>query len=217
MTTRQDMAQEMEGSRHNVSTPSSLWKPKLCSNYTVIFTCIACIFLAAFIFTMAFSDSAVVEALYVYVINPYLFANNYLLLVISIVLFALAGSIEAVSRLRVPPPNWRVKQELIRALIDMGVLSRDRQLWQGMFWIAPVGKYNSKSKCYEIPFDVRSVKLTEEKVKNLEEGIAGFAHSQSATIEHVYLKHLSNRRECMKLCLWYTQDPFQSVEQMKPW
>jgi len=145
----------------------------------------------------------------------FLFDNAVL---IGIVLLLLSSTSEALSRIRVPPPTWRVRQELISTLIALNLLPRDQTKWHGMLWVAPLGHYDFKTKRYTLLFDIRNPKATEKRFEKIGGGIAGFAHSQDVAIEHARIKRMGNRRECMRLIVWYGQSPFSSNEQYgSPW
>lgn len=127
-----------------------------------------------------------------------------------------AISAELISRFRVPPATWRVKVELQRALIDLGMLDgEDTRRWRGVFWCAPFGKYSRKEKLYTLLFDCRTVKAKPEVFKELEQCIAGFHRSQDAAIETYRRK---GKRTCYRLMLWYGTNPYEKgLKDAAPW
>lgn len=130
---------------------------------------------------------------------------------------AVVGAIaELVSRFRVPPATWRVKVELQRALIDLGLLDgEDTRRWRGVFWCAPFGKYSRREKLYTLLFDCRTVKATPQVFKEMEQSIAGFHRSQDAAIEPYRRK---GKRACYQLMLWYGTSPYEKgLKDAAPW
>ena len=137
---------------------------------------------------------------------------------LGIAFLAAAGASQLASMLRVPPPSWKIKQELALALISLGLLPRDRGRWKGVYWVAPFGKYDFRAKRYTLLFNVKNVKATERKLEKIEGGTAGFAHSQYVAIEHARIEWMGNRRECMKLVIWYGTTPYgRNLDKGVPW
>lgn len=186
------------------------WKPQLVSNATILFggagaICLALALLSLFMQRQSMS--------YLHESFALLFSNMHLLTIVGISLIILAGASEAISRLRTPPPVWRVRQELIRALGDLGLLElNNTELWQGKFAVCPVGKWNRQARCFTVPFLLRNVNATEEKFASIEKSIAGFSRSLDCSIEQDNSKRLYN----FKLTLWYTPNPYQRVENLNP-
>lgn len=129
---------------------------------------------------------------------------------------AIGVAAELVSRFRVPPATWRVKVELQRALIDLGLLDgEDTRRWRGVFWCAPFGKYSRREKLYTLLFDCRTVKATPQVFKEMEQCIAGFHRSQDAAIEPY---HRKGKRACYQLMLWYGTSPYEKgLKDAAPW
>lgn len=185
------------------------WKPKLVSTYSVVVGGLGIISLALF------AISTLLEGMSLDAIPEFLlplFQAKATCLVVGIVLIVIAIAIEAVSRLRTPPPTWRVKEELIRAMGDMGLLElNNMDRWQGKFAVAPVGRYNRQAKCFTVPFLLRNVNATEDKFKSMEKSIAGFARSLDCSIEQDNSRRLYN----FKLVLWY-DDPYSNIDNINP-
>lgn len=191
------------------------WKPRQASFWTMLFTILAIVALAVAVLQMlgerpesqGFSLLAWLDLI------PF---DNGIWLAATAAFAALAIVAELVSRFRVPPATWRVKVELQRALIDLGMLDgEDTRRWRGVFWCAPFGKYSRKEKLYTLLFDCRTVKAKPETFKELEQCIAGFHRSQDAAIETYRRK---GKRTCYRLMLWYGINPYEKgLKDAAPW
>lgn len=185
------------------------WKPKLFSNYALIIGGAGVIFItlaAISLLLSKFDLSSLPDYL------KTLFTNDGSFFLLGGVLLLIAGLIETFSRLRTPPPTWRVREELIRAMGDLGLLElNDKARWQGKFSVAPIGKYNKHAKCFTVPFLLRNVNATEDKFKSMEKSIAGFARSVDCTIEQDNTKKFYNFR----LVLWYA-NPYENIDEINP-
>lgn len=202
-------AQEREQPLTNSTVTGKQWKPKLVSNYTAVFGGLGLIALALFFIAQLLGQLELKTT--PTFANP-LFLNQYLILGFGIFLIVIAVIGEAVSRLRTPPPTWRVKEELIRAMGDMGLLElNNMDRWQGKFAVCPVGRYNRQAKCFTVPFLLRNVNATEDKFKTMEKSIAGFARSLDCSIEQDNSRRLYN----FKLVLWY-DDPYSNIDNINP-
>lgn len=188
----------------SLSISEHRWRPRLFSPITTFFFVMAIICLGLFALSLMFGEMEIQRK---YEFINLIMGNTAQFLSAGILALIIAAINEAISRLRIPPPTWRVKQELTRALCDLGLLEKnDTTYWKGAYWVAPIGKWNSKSKSFELLFDIRNVNATQEKFDQLEESIAGFARSQDVSIEHWKIK---NNRNGFKLTLWYSSNPFE--------
>ena len=184
------------------------WRPKLVSGHTVVFGGLGLLNLALFGLITVFNmnDISIPD-----ILTPITeHRTEYAIWGIFWILLAMA--IETVSRLRTPPPVWRVKQELIRALGDMGLLElNNMDMWKGKFAVSPIGTWNKQAKCFTVPFLLRNVNATEDKFKTMEKSIAGFARSLDCSIEQDNSKRLYN----FKLILWY-DNPYANIDNINP-
>jgi len=133
------------------------------------------------------------------------------------VMTVLMGAIwEAVSKFKIPPPTWRVRIELERALIDLGILNgEDTRRWRGVWWCARFGKYDRKTKLYTLNFDCRTVKNKQDVYEQIEQSVAGFRYCQDVEIRPYYRK---GKRRGMQLMLWYSENPYKrGLRDMSPW
>lgn len=202
-------AREREQSLTNSQVTGRQWKPKLVSNYSALVGGLGLIALALFLIAYLLKK---LELTSIPEFAQPVFDNQstFLLAGIALIIVAIIG--EAISRLRTPPPTWRVKEELIRACGDMGLLElNNMERWQGKFSVSPVGRWNRQAKCFTVPFLLRNVNATEEKFQTMEKSIAGFARSLDCNIELDNSKKLYN----FKLILWYG-DPYSNLEEINP-
>lgn len=191
------------------STNSKQWKPKLVSTYTALVGGLGLIALALFFLAQLLGNLELKSIpdylLPIFEAQPQLFIAGTALILVAV-------GIEAFSRLRTPPPTWRVKEELIRAMGDMGLLElNNMERWNGKFAVAPVGRWNRQAKCFTVSFLMRNVNATEDKFKTMEKSIAGFARSLDCSIEQDNSKRLYNFR----LILWYA-DPYSNIDNINP-
>lgn len=194
------------------------WKPRQFSYFTMGFSVLAIVSLGAWVVAMMLGnpDFEDVKDLFKFIEPVEEFLRAWALpAAVAFVIAAVAA--ELISRFRVPPVQWRVKQELVRALGDMGLLDLEhKDRWRGVLWVAPIGKWDKKTKSFSILFDIRTVKAKERIFTELSESIAGFRGSQDASIEP--WKTNNGKRFCMKLTLWYGLNPYESkLEEMIPW
>lgn len=193
----------------NSSVTGRQWKPKLVSTYTALVGGLGLITLTLFVL-VELLGSLELKSIPDYLLP--IFDAQAQLLIAGILLILAAIGIEAFSRLRTPPPTWRVKEELIRAMGDMGLLElNNTERWQGRFSVAPLGHWNRQAKCFTVPFLLRNVNATEDKFKTMEKSIAGFARSLDCSIEQDNSKRLWN----FKLVLWY-DDPYSTIDTINP-
>lgn len=137
---------------------------------------------------------------------------------LALVLAIMAIASETFSRLRIPPPVWRIRQDLMGALTSSGITTSDLGSWiHGTVWISPIGRYNRKTRSYTILFNVRSIYASPEMFSMIEKSPAAFSHAQEVSIEPVHIRFLGGRRECFKLTLWYSPSSFGSLSKNKPW
>lgn len=191
------------------------WKPRQASLWTLLFTMLAVVVLAVAMLQIMREKTEVQE--YSILAWVDLIPFEYGVWLAMTAAFAIAAmSAELISRLRVPPATWRVKVELQRALIDLGILDgEDTRKWRGVWWCAPFGKYNKREKLYTLLFDCRTVKAKPEVFKELEHSIAGFHRSQDAAIEP-YSRN--GKRACYRLMLWYATNPYEKgLKEVAPW
>lgn len=195
------------------------WKPKLVSPATLAWTAVAVVmwFSVAFLVALDMMQSSTGELLQQYM-KLYLDWASVYALPLAIVCTVAAICAELVSQFRVPPPLFRVKDQLTRALGDLGLLDLDhKDRWRGMYWVSPVAKWDRKTKAYSLLFDINTVKATPELFQQkLLEAIAGFRGVQDVTIEPWRTKR--GYRRCFKLTLWYGTNPYEkTLDEMKPW
>lgn len=196
--------------------PSNRWKPRRLSPVTSFLVFMA-VLLWAFTGVSAvlgIAHESTVEELIWRSIGPV----SVFFLPFAVACSVLAVLSELVSRFRIPPPTWRVREELIMALGDLGLLDLDRKdTWRGVLWIAPFGGWNRKARAFSMLFDVRTVKATPDLFRhNLPDAIAGFRGVQGLTVEPWRTKR--GYRRCFKLTLFYAVDSYQrALDEMKPW
>ena len=118
-------------------------------------------------------------------------------LVIGIVLLVAAIAIEMWEQTRTPPPMYRVRDELITALIDSGILRPDVERMNTQIRIFPSSHYDRANHCYSLEFELKSVKATPERMEKLQEPYG----NQVAWLLHIF----------------YDVDPFsKTLEQNNP-
>ena len=176
------------------------WKPQRCSILTLLLLSAGLVILAVSLigYELGMVEGLRIPQPLIPVFNP-----DYLPAGVAVIVAALVGWV--ISLFRVPPPRWRVKNDLTRALIDLGLLDRyDMDYWKGSYWVSPFGRYSWKTKSYSILFDIKNVNATEEKFRDLESSIAGFTRSQDVSIEHWTA---FGNRQAFKLTIWFSAKP----------
>ena len=191
------------------------WKPRRASFWTLLFVICAAIALAIAMLR-AIGDQPEVQGYSLLAWLHFVPLEPRAWLAIAAVFAAAALAAALISRFRIPPATWRVKVELQRALIDLGLLDgEDTRRWRGVFWCAPFGRYSRQEKLYTLLFDCRTVKAKPEIFKELEQCIAGFHRSQDAAIE-IYKR--KGKRACYRLMLWYGTNPYEKgLKDAAPW
>lgn len=209
---------DLEGA-YSAKKELNRWKPKLVSPATSVWV-VAAVFMWVSVVLVVMMDtmqSSTGEFLKEYA-RPYLEWVSDYALPLAIVCTVAAIASELVSQFRVPPPMFRVKDQLTRALGDLGLLDLDhKDRWRGMYWVSPVPMWNRKTRAYSVLFDINTVKATPELFQQkLLEAIAGFRGVQDVTIEPWKTKR--GYRRCFKLTLWYGTNPYEkTLDDMKPW
>ncbi|WP_124061588.1 hypothetical protein [Gordonibacter sp. Marseille-P4307] len=191
------------------------WKPRQTSFWTMLFSVFAVIALAiAMLEAIRDQPDAQTYSLFAWLHFIPLEQRAWIAIAGASAIAAIAA--ELISRFRIPPATWRVKVELQRALIDLGLLDGDdTRRWRGVFWCAPFGKYSRQEKLYTLLFDCRTVKAKPETFKELEQCIAGFHRSQDAAVE-IYKRR--GKRTCYRLMLWYGTNSYEKgLKDVAPW
>lgn len=206
-----DSIEETEQPRR--STARNQWKPKLVSDWTVIVGGIGLIALSLFLMLRAFKALGITE-----IHEPFCHVASYEFecLIIGVLLFGLAITGEALSRFRIMPPSKRrVQNELTRCLIQLGLLDgNNTQKWKGMFSVAPIGRWDTKTKRFSLPFLLRHAKATDRQFETIEQSIASFAGCRDVAVEIDNTNRIWN----MRLDLWYGDDPYEeSLSHDAPW
>lgn len=137
-------------------------------------------------------------------------------LVIGIVLLVAAIAIEMWEQTRTPPPMYRVRDELITALIDSGILRPDVERMNTQIRIFPSSHYDRANHCYSLEFELKSVKATPERMEKLQEGLASaFYKAQEVELEPSRDKR--GNQVAWLLHIFYDVDPFsKTLEQNNP-
>lgn len=209
---------DLEGA-YSAKKEMNRWKPKLVSPATMLWGLAAgAMWLSVVLLIVSdIVQSSAVELLKQYA-EPFLGWASVYALPLAIVCTVAAIFAELVSQFRVPPPLFRVKDQLTRALGDFGLLDLDhKDRWRGMYWVSPFPKWNRKTRAYSLLFDINTVKATPELFQQkLLEAIAGFRGVQDVTIEPWRTKR--GYRRCFNLTLWYGTNPYEkTLDEMKPW
>lgn len=199
------------------------WKPKRYSDVTIALAFMSAVFFGVFAIDLTFSLPLLADAsLTKSVLSlkdtfPIIGAIVSLSLPLSIVFLVLALGCETYSRRRVPPPAFRVKNYLTKALIDLGVIGRDVRDYVDVLWVSPTPKFNRDTKCYSLKFRVNSIKFTPDKVEKMEDGLGqGFPLVQSANTEPD--RNKKGDQTGWIINLWYTNDPYTRVlDKQAPW
>lgn len=212
------MMADLEGA-YSAKKELNRWKPKLVSPVTTAWALLAGVMwiAVALLLVSSMTESSLGDLLKKYM-EPYLGFVSAVALPLAVAFTVAAVVSEVVSQLRVPPPRFRVVDQLTRALGDLGLLDLDhKDRWRGMYWVAPVGRWDRKTKAYSLLFDINTVKATPELFQQkLLEAIAGFRGVQDVTIEPWKTKR--GMRRCFKLTLWYGTNPYEkTLDEMKPW
>lgn len=197
------------------------WKPKLLSPATVLWGLAAWLMWLSFLL-LTFSGSEMMQStigeLLRQFMSPFLEWASVFALPLAITFTLMAIAAEPISRLRVPPPLFRVKDQLTRALGDLDLLDLDhKDRWRGMYWVSPIPQWNRKARAYSLLFDIHTVKATPEFFQEkLSGAMAGFHGVQQVIIEPWKTKR--GYRRCFKLTLWYSTNPYEkTLEDIKPW
>ena len=137
-------------------------------------------------------------------------------LVIGIVLLVAAIAIEMWEQTRTPPPMYRVRDELITALIDSGILRPDVERMNTQIRIFPSSHYDRANHCYSLEFELKSVKATPDRMEKLQEGLASaFYKAQEVELEPSRDKR--GNQVGWLLHVFYDVDPFsKTLEQSNP-
>lgn len=209
---------DLEGA-YSAKKELNRWKPKLVSPVTTAWALLAGVMwmAVAWLLVSSVTESALVGLVEEYA-EPYLGFVSALALPLAVTFTFAAVVSEAVSQFRVPPPRFRVVDQLTRALGDLGLLDLDhKDRWRGMYWVAPIGRWNRKAKTFSVLFDINTVKATPEIFnQKLMEAIAGFRGVQEVSIEHWRTKR--GKRRCFRLTLWYDIDSrIKTADELNPW
>ena len=131
-------------------------------------------------------------------------------LVAGIAILITAIAIEMWDQTRVPPPLYRVRDELIQALIDSGILKPDMERMSSQIRVFPSSHYDSKNHCYSIEFELKSVRATQERMEKLQEGLASaFYKAQEVELEPSRDKR--GNQVGWLLHVFYDVDPFSKT------
>lgn len=209
---------DLEGA-YSAKKELNRWKPKLVSPVTSAWAFVAALMWLSVVLLVVLdmAQSNMGELLQRYM-KPYLEWVSVFALPLAIACTVAAIASELVSQFRVPPPLFRVRDQLTRALGDLELLDLDhKDRWRGMYWVSPVAKWDRKTRAYSVLFDINTVKATPELFQQkLLEAIAGFRGVQDVTIEPWRTKR--GYRRCFKLTLWYGTNPYEkTLDEMKPW
>lgn len=199
------------------------WKPKRYSDVTVTLALVSAVLFVIFAIDLTFSMPMLAGASLTQAVLalkdmfPLLDVIVTFSLALSIVFLALAFACEMYSRRRIPPPQFRVKNYLTKALIDLGIISRDIRDYVDVLWVSPTPKFNKDTKCYSLKFKVNSIRFTPDKVEKMEDGLGqAFPLVQSANIEPDRNKR--GDQIGWVINLWYTSDPYSRVlDKEAPW
>ena len=137
-------------------------------------------------------------------------------LVIGIVLLIGGIALEIWEQTRTPPPMYRVRDELITALIDSAILKPDVERMNSQIRIFPSSHYDRANRCYSLEFELKSVKATPERMEKLQEGLASaFYKAQEVELEPSRDKR--GNQVAWLLHIFYDVDPFsQTLERNNP-
>ena len=197
---------------HSPDAEKREWRPRRYCLPTVLFACggFVCLGISALVIMLDMMPEIDATPL-IEILPPF---NHEAAIGASVFSLICAIASEAVSRNRVPPPTWRVRAELERALIDLGLLDgKDTSKWRGIWWCAPKGQYDRRAHLFTLLFDCRTVKATPEVFSKLGQSIAGFHKSQDAAIVPY---ERSGKRACMKLMLWYGNPFSDGAKELDP-
>ena len=147
-------------------------------------------------------------------VPAYLQDGTLVAIAIAIAVLCIVIAVAAMVVIYTRPTAFKVRQELIRSLIQLRLLDDDMTMWKGMFSVAPKGRYNRKAQCYSISFMLHNVNAKEQELMDLSQAIAGFARSRDCSIE----MHPENRFYNFKLHLWYSRDSYaETLDEINPW
>lgn len=203
--------------------PKEMWKPQRNSNATtaLLFAALGFFILWAIDY-MAHVDAVaqlgfavLVDALKsVHEIVAFLLSPASL--IIAIVLLVGGIALEMWEQTRTPPPMYRVRDELITALIDSGILKPDVERMNSQIRIFPSSHYDKLNHCYSLEFELKSVKATPDRMEKLQEGLASaFYKAQEVELEPSRDKR--GNQVGWLLHVFYDVDPFsKTLEQNNP-
>lgn len=203
--------------------PKEIWKPQRTSNATTAIVVASLGFITLWAIDYAAHVDAVAQLGIAVLIDALKSVHElvaFLLspasLVIGIVLLIGGIALEMWQQTRTPPPMYRVRDELITALIDLGILKPDVERMNSQIRIFPSSHYDRANRCYSLEFELKSVKATPERMEKLQEGLASaFYKAQEVELEPSRDKR--GNQVGWLLHVFYDVDPFsKTLEQNNP-
>ena len=203
--------------------PKEMWKPQRTSNATTAIVVAALGFIILWAIDYAAHVDAVAQLGIAVLVDALKSVHElvaFLLspasLVIGIVLLIGGIALEIWEQTRTPPPMYRVRDELITALIDSAILKPDVERMNSQIRIFPSSHYDRANHCYSLEFELKSVKATPERMEKLQEGLASaFYKAQEVELEPSRDKR--GNQVAWLLHIFYDVDPFsKTLEQNNP-
>lgn len=146
---------------------------------------------------------------------PLLEKYEHVWLFLAILLSLLAAAYTLLSIKRVPPPIWRVKQELIQALADLRYIKLDdREVVNRTVTFQGVPRWNNKAKCLTLRFDVKDARVTLDRLQKLENSLSAFNYAQELKVERF---EKNGRIKGYTLTIWYAVNPYKNIESEEIW